>query len=404
VTGTVTGTQDSYRASLDDRVLVLAASAKASDRLLARLSASAITAERYDQIADLTEALREGAGAIVVLCDQGEPPGGLEVLEDALGRQSEWSQIPVVVLAEQVMASQVQRSCLLPGAMLLTGPLPEEVLEQTLQTALHARRRQYAVRDALDASRKNTRELLEAVRAKDDFLAALAHELRNPLSALGSAAGLLRAEQATPATTQLAAGIVHRQVRHMTRLLDDLLDVTRVALNRLELRKERCRVSNVIRAAVEVIQPLLEAKRHSLIIDLPDPGIEIHADPSRMCQVVSNLLANAAKYTDEEGNIAVRVVREAGEVIISVRDNGRGIPAESLDKVFGMFVQLPGAGGPSLGGLGIGLSLVRGIVALHGGSVRAQSEGLGRGSEFFVHLPDERRSDDLSSARARGDW
>jgi signal transduction histidine kinase len=383
----VFGAQARLGSSLDGRVLVFSPSANASARMLKRLSAAGIAAERYEQMSELTAALQEGAGAIILICEHDPPQGMLLLLEQALARQPEWSHIPLMVMPPERADRESDALYCLPVSARLLWSFPENVFEQILQTALQARRRQYAVRDTLDQYRSNTRKLVEAARAKDDFLAALAHELRNPLSALGSAAGLLRAEAATQATNRLASGVVDRQVKYMTRLLDDLLDVTRISLNRLELRKERCRVSNIIRAAVEAVQPLLDAKRHSLVIDLPDPGIEIHADPYRVCQVVSNLLTNAAKYTDREGNITIRIEQNAVEAIISVKDDGKGIPAESLDRIFGMFAQLDVAGGQSAGGLGIGLSLVRGIVELHGGSVRAVSAGAGMGSEFFVHLP-----------------
>jgi len=245
------------------------------------------------------------------------------------------------------------------------------------------------LRDVKRAEQR-VRELFDQVtaasRAKDEFMATLAHELRNPLAPILNAVEILRAKG--PPDPQLAWGrdVIHRQVRHMSRLLEDLLDVSRIARDKLELRKEPVTIASVVDAAVETSRPVIDAGRHRLHCSVPAGAQRIVADPVRLAQVVSNLLNNAAKYTPEGGHIELRVDVCGGTLEIVVRDDGIGIAPEMLPHVFDLFTQA--APGWAQGGLGIGLSLVRGIVQLHGGTVNASSEGPGRGSEFRVSLPD----------------
>jgi CheY-like chemotaxis protein/two-component sensor histidine kinase len=197
----------------------------------------------------------------------------------------------------------------------------------------------------------------------------------------------LDSDKATATTIKLAGDVVGRQVAQMARLLDDLLDVTRIRLHRLELRREQCDIAPIVRSAIEATQPLIDAKSHTLSVEVPEQKIQIVADPARLSQVISNLLANSARYTEPAGRIELRLWQDGREVAIEVRDNGIGIPPESLNAVFGMFAQLPAARPRAKAGLGIGLALVRGIVELHGGTVQAFSEGENRGSVFTVRLP-----------------
>ena len=241
----------------------------------------------------------------------------------------------------------------------------------------------------LDIARLKLTEqaLREADRRKDEFLATLAHELRNPLAPIRNSVYILNAANADPAQRQLARSVIDRQVRHMSLLLDDLLDVSRVTRGQFELKREYVDLRSVCDVAVETARPLIEAKRHTLRVGLPAETITLEADPLRLAQVVSNLLTNAAKYTDAEGLIELSAeVRDSG-VRLVVRDNGVGLSPESIPTLFGMFSQIDSSLDRSQGGLGIGLALVKGLVELHGGSVSALSAGLGRGSEFVVQLP-----------------
>jgi len=226
-----------------------------------------------------------------------------------------------------------------------------------------------------------------ADRRKDEFLATLAHELRNPLAPIRNAARILASPRLDEAALHWSRQVIQRQVTHMAWLLDDLLDVARITQGKLELRRERIALSAVIETAVEAARPLIDGKRHVLAIELPAREVEIDADPLRLAQVVSNLLTNAAKYTDAGGRIAVIARLVPPNLVISVRDNGIGISAGALRSIFEMFSQVADSLSRSEGGLGIGLALVKGLVELHGGSIEAHSEGPGCGSEFTVHLP-----------------
>jgi signal transduction histidine kinase len=234
--------------------------------------------------------------------------------------------------------------------------------------------------------KKQERDLLEADRRKDEFLATLAHELRNPLAPIRQAAAIARNEQASDAQKRWSNNVIERQVQHMSLLLDDLLDVARITHGTLQLRRQETDLQSIVSAAVETARPLIDERRHQLSVDVPD-HLEVNADSLRLAQVLSNLLTNAAKYTNPQGTIrcAARAVRD--EILISVEDSGIGIAAEDLPKVFGMFAQVRSAQDHAAGGLGIGLALAKGIVELHGGRIEATSAGSGLGAKFTVRLP-----------------
>jgi PAS domain S-box-containing protein len=230
--------------------------------------------------------------------------------------------------------------------------------------------------------------LRRADRAKDDFIATLAHELRNPLAPIRNAVSIMRhGDLRNPQQLAWCRDIIDRQVGHMSRLLEDLLDIGRLTRNRIELRRERMDLMRAIDQALETTHPLVEARGHSLALDLPAEPVFIHGDAARLTQVFVNLLTNAAKYTDRGGRLSLSVHRADDSVRIAVRDSGIGIAAADLPRVFEMFAQLEPALDRSGGGLGIGLALARGLVEMHGGTMSAHSDGPGQGSEFIVHLP-----------------
>ncbi len=229
--------------------------------------------------------------------------------------------------------------------------------------------------------------LRDADRRKDEFLATLAHELRNPLAPLRNSLQILKVPRLDAAAVERTREMMERQMHHLVRLVDDLLDVSRVMRGKVVLRRERVELAAVVARAVETAQPLIDAQRHELTVCLPDESLPLDADPVRLAQVVGNLLTNAAKYTEPGGHIWLTARREGGEAVLRVRDTGIGIAPEMLPKVFDLFVQADHAAARSQGGLGIGLTLVQNLVAMHGGSVRADSAGLGKGSEFVVRLP-----------------
>ena len=230
-------------------------------------------------------------------------------------------------------------------------------------------------------------ELREAGRRKDEFIATLAHELRNPLAPVRNAAQLLVYQDDIPEPARLARDIIARQVRVMSRLIDDLMDVSRINQGRIELRRERVELSSLVELAIEASRPSILECGHELTLRLPGTPVVLDVDPVRISQVFVNLLTNAAKYTDRRGRIELAAELQEGEVRITVSDDGIGIPAGDLPNVFAMFAQVEGALARSRGGLGIGLTLVKHLVELHGGRVEARSAGIGRGSAFVVTLP-----------------
>ena len=291
-----------------------------------------------------------------------------------------------------LLASRLQRR--------ITEPL-DSVAAAARQIVIH---RNYAVRarktsddeigvlvdafnNMLEEVEARSHELREADRRKDEFLATLAHELRNPLAPIRHAVTLLETAQITEGQRRWAREVISRQVQRMALLLDDLLDVSRITRGRLNLKIEAVELKSLVRTAVETVRPLLDSKQHILSIELPEESITVKADPLRLSQSLSNLLTNAAKYTDPGGRISLNVRLLPGGLSLSVRDNGIGFDAQSFAEMFTMFAQVQSSIDRAEGGLGIGLALVKGLIGLHGGTVEANSLGLGRGSEVVIHLP-----------------
>lgn len=230
-------------------------------------------------------------------------------------------------------------------------------------------------------------ELRQRDQRKDEFLATLGHELRNPLAPIGTALEILRLAKRDEATSEEARESIERQFRQLTRIVDDLLDVSRITRGRITLRKERLPLQEVVQTAIDASQPFIAGFGHELSVDLPSKPVWLRVDPTRLTQVIANLLNNAAKYTPERGHIQLSVEHEADEVVIRVRDTGIGIRADKLPQVFDLFSQVDTALERAQGGLGIGLFLVKRLIEMHGGTVEAISGGRGHGAEFVVHLP-----------------
>ena len=237
------------------------------------------------------------------------------------------------------------------------------------------------------ARQRAEQSLRDADRRKDLFLATLAHELRNPLAPLRGGIDLLQASTHDPETISITLEIMERQVRQLTRLVDDLLEVSRITQGRLELRKTRIALGTIVESALEQTRALFDEAGHELAIELPKESIELDADPVRLAQVLANLLSNAAKYTPAGGHVRLGAKLGEGHVVIAVSDDGVGIPPEKLERVFEMFEQVDRSLERNSSGLGLGLTLVKSLVEMHGGSVEAHSEGLGRGSTFTVKVP-----------------
>ena len=249
---------------------------------------------------------------------------------------------------------------------------------------------------------KQHQGLQEVNRRKDEFLAMLAHELRNPLAPVRNALYLLKRGEVDRSSAEEVRSMMERQVEHLSRLIDDLMDVSRISSGKVELRMEVVDLSSVVYRAIEISRPLIDQKGHELSVDLPPAPILLDADSTRIEQVLDNLLTNAAKYSDPGGHIALTVSREGDSAVVRLRDDGIGIAPEKLPHIFDLFVQAERRLDRSQGGLGLGLSLVKSLVEMHGGSVTATSGGLGRGTEFVVRLPARPASRDEAEVDANG--
>jgi signal transduction histidine kinase/ActR/RegA family two-component response regulator len=262
---------------------------------------------------------------------------------------------------------------------------------------------QVRARQVLEKSQAENQKLLHdleaASRAKDEFLAMLGHELRNPLSPIATALQLMKLRSDSRTTREQQ--VIERQVNHLTRLVDDLLDVSKITRGKVELRKERVEIADVIAKAVEMASDLFEQRHHDLVLDVAKERLWVDGDPVRLAQVVANLLTNAARYTERGGRITVSARREgeraSDEIVIRVKDNGAGIAADLLPRIFDLFIQGHRSSDRAQGGLGLGLALVKNLVALHGGSVVALSDGPGKGSEFVIRLPTAAEAGDSAS-------
>jgi signal transduction histidine kinase len=229
--------------------------------------------------------------------------------------------------------------------------------------------------------------LKEADRQTDEFLAMLAHELRNPLAPIHNAVQLMHRQSFTDPQLIWSREIIGRQLAHLTRLVDDLLDVSRITRGKINLTKEVIELGTLLTRTVETVQPLIDNRGHTLTVEAPNGILAVLGDPTRLVQALGNVLGNAAKYTERGGRITLSAAESGSEVLIRIRDNGIGIPSELMPMIFNLFTQLDRTSGPSQSGLGIGLALVQRLIEMHGGSVAARSEGLGKGSEFLIRLP-----------------
>jgi PAS domain S-box-containing protein len=262
----------------------------------------------------------------------------------------------------------------------VTDPGGQAVAFATVSQEVTERRRME------DHLRTLASDLSEADRRKDEFLATLAHELRNPLAPIRNALQVMRLSSDRP-TSEHARTLMERQLAQMVRLVDDLLDVSRITRGKLELRKERVPISTIVHSAIETSRPLIDHMEHELTLKLPRQPIVVDADPTRLAQVLSNLLNNAAKYMDRGGHIELTVERRGSDVVVSVKDRGIGVAADQLPRLFEMFSQVDHSLEKSQGGLGIGLTLAKRLVEMHGGRIEARSEGIGQGAEFVLRLP-----------------
>ena len=369
------------RNPLEDRVLVLAPTGR--DALLACqiLSQTGLPCGACPSEQDLFREILEGAGAVLVAEEALQPPI-LQAMVDLLGGQEPWSDLPLIVFARASGADEdvLARLSPLSNITLLERPVRMSTLISAVQTALRARRRQYEVRDLLQRQ-------VEADRRKDEFLAMLGHELRNPLAAIRNALWVLGevGSQEEPDVRQRE--VIERQTRHLVRMVDDLLDVSRVTLGKIILKRQQVDLGQIAERCLHDLGLATQAASHGLSIEEKTETALVSGDPVRIEQVICNLVQNAIKYTPRGGRIRLIVERQGDEAVIRVGDTGVGITAEMLPRIFEPFTQVESSRTRSEGGLGLGLPLVRSLVELHGGTVEAFSDGPGKGSELTVRLP-----------------
>lgn len=269
----------------------------------------------------------------------------------------------------------------------LQKPIEPDILRSKANVFFDLRRQHRLLEIQRDELLANSEALKEADKRKDEYIATLAHELRNPLSPIKMSIQLLR--HAGPDRAADILTIIERQTNHLVRLVDDLLDVSRFAQGKIHLQREIISLQSSVHAAIESVQPLVTAKAHSLHADLPEDTIWVDADPTRLTQIISNLLNNAAKYTPDGGKITVHAVRQGNNFVLNVTDNGLGIPDDMRSKIFDVFSQINSQDHlrKGQGGLGIGLSLVKNLIDLHGGTIKVHSDGIDKGSTFTVEMP-----------------
>ena len=336
----------------------------------------------------LAEQIDGGAGTIVLTDALANDPGAAEVVA-ALRRQASWSDLPLILLsrAEGQPAAATRLLASLTNVTVLDRPTSIRTLASSVHAAIRSRARQYQIRDQLDALREAQDALKNADRRKDEFLAMLAHELRNPLAPIRMAGELLGRLLAPDPKTRGIVDIIKRQGIQLTRLVDDLLDVSRITEGRIQLQREPVELGPIISQAMESVEQLLRNKRHKVTVRSCREPLFVDGDGARLVQCVANLLTNAAKYTDPDGEIGVELRCAPSGAIIVVADNGIGISKELLPRIFELFVQSERALDRSEGGLGIGLSVVHRLIDMHGGQVTAASAGPGLGSTFEISLP-----------------
>jgi two-component system, sensor histidine kinase len=372
----------------DNRVLLLpltSRDAKTSREVLQKAGVEVEICESFDELLD---ELARGAAAIAV-AEEHMSLADSARLAEVLHAQPSWSDLPVLLLTRWGADSETSRNAVrtLGNVTLLERPVRITTLVSAFRTALRARQRQYQTRGHLDERERAAEALRLLDQRKDEFLATLGHELRNPLAPLLTGLQLLRLSGDDRQTVERVRATMDRQVGHLIRLVDDLLEISRITRGIIDIRRAPIDLTTLLRTALDTTRGVIEAAGHELSVTMPTEPIAIEGDSVRLTQVFANLLTNAAKYTNAGGRIELSARRVGDEAVVRVRDNGIGIQPKHLDSVFEMFMQVDRSSRHSQGGLGIGLTLARSLVAMHGGQIKAHSNGPGTGSEFVVTLP-----------------
>jgi signal transduction histidine kinase/CheY-like chemotaxis protein len=367
----------------EQRILICTPLRKDAELAAGALKKSGMQCLICKTLPELLTELENGAGAILT-AEEALPPTASLPLADYVACQPPWSDLPILVLTKTGGNSSWIDGAYerLGNLTLLERPVRASTLVSAARSGLRARQRQYEIR--------------LTNRRKDEFLAMLAHELRNPLAPIGAAAELLGLAHSSPDKVKRASEIIARQVVHMTSLIDDLLDVARVTRGMITLDRETLDFRQILSQAAEQVSPLVTSQRHRLALHLPQEPAFVVGDSKRLVQVVTNLLSNAIKYTPKDGYIAARIDMDRDDVTLLVSDDGIGMMPQTVSQVFELFTQAERTSDRSQGGLGLGLALVKSLVMSHGGTVQAASDGLGMGSTFTVRLPRSQRSTHLA--------
>jgi len=372
----------------EQRVVILPPSRRDGEITGEVLSRAGLTCTVCRDAPMVTHEIDAGAGALI-MTDAALAAPSIQTVLAALSRQPPWSDLPVVLLCQTAPQTAAVSGILktFTNVTVLDRPTSARTLVSTVEASLRSRLRQYQTRDQLEALRIAEEGLRNADRRKDEFLAMLAHELRNPLAPIRNAGELLARVLPDHPQVQTIGAIVKRQSAHLSRMVDDLLDVSRITQGRIELQQDAVNLTSVISQALESVEPLMRDNRHKVFVAGGYGPVHVQGDHARLVQCVANILTNSGKYTDPGGEIRVEMHTDADKAVITITDNGVGIPAELLPRIFDLFVQNNRALDRSQGGLGIGLSVVRRLIEMHRGRVSATSDGPGRGARFELVLP-----------------
>lgn len=376
--------------SLEQRIVIFAPVGKDARLIKEVLERARLECHSCDALGDVVEELERGAAAMFVV-EEAFNAEFLGALTTFLAAQPAWSDLPVLVLSKQGLDSPGIEKIFeqVGNVTLLERPVRRATLVSAALSARRARRRQY--------------EMREVDRRKDEFLAILGHELRNPLAPIRTAMDVLNSLPDSTAQVRGITQIVERQVRHLTRLVDDLLDVARITNDKVALKREWVAVDTVLQHAVEICRPQMEAGGHALELRQPPVGTLLCGDRARLVQSLANVLGNAVKFSPPGSPIHLRAEVEGSDIVFAVRDHGAGLEPEARSRIFELFVQDQAGRGQAHGGLGIGLSLAQRFTRMHGGTVHVSSEGRGLGCEFTLRMPivvAERRSRQRQLAKA----
>lgn len=363
-----------------DMVLIAAPVGRDAELMCTQLRAAGMRCETCSDVVDLCRHIAAGVGAIIAT-EEALPPDGIQELAKVVADEPPWSEIPLIILTSAPSLEQKTRSFDLlarrTNVTLIDRPVRIKSLISAARSAIRARQRQYDVRDLMQ-------QLQDRIHERDRFLAVLGHELRNPLGAI------LLASQMTDADGRLDgehAHLIERQSRHLTRLVNDLLDLSRVAAGKITLKRNITDLREIASQSIEVVRPAAERQGVSLKVLNCEKPLLVDADGTRVDQILTNILTNAIKYTPEGGHVTLALKSEGTQGVLEVVDDGVGIAPDRIGNIFELFAQAENAIGRAQGGMGIGLALVRNLVELHGGTVHAASDGVGKGSRFTVRLP-----------------